>query len=83
MANVLDGDMTDEEVTAMISGDDYGVIADGDDGGLLEKIQAESKATMKSPKDKSDKDAALRGRLIRLAHSRPDLRSQLLPILAE
>ena len=83
VANVLDGDMTDEEVTAMISGDDYGVIADGDDGGLLEKIQAESKATMKSPKDKSDKDAALRGRLIRLAHSRPDLRSQLLPILAE
>ena len=84
VSNVLDGDMTDDEVTAMISGDDYGVLADGDDGGLLEKIQAESKATMKSDKsDKSDKEAALRGRLIRLAHSRPDLRSQLLPIIAE
>jgi hypothetical protein len=84
VSKVLEEGMSDEDVEAMLSGKDDEDYDDVSDIPALDKLKtkADEEGT-KGTKTKSDKEASLRGQVIRLAHSRPDLRPHLLAALVD
>ena len=85
VSKVLDEGMSDDDVKRMLSGADDDDYDDAADIPALDKLKDKSdksdKSEGKGGKGKG-KEASLRGRVIRLAHARPDLRPHLLPIVA-
>lgn len=77
VATVLSKGMSDDEVERMLSGADDDAYDDVADIPAIDKLEEKAKEEGSG----RDKKASLRGRTIRLAHARPDLRPHLLPIL--
>jgi hypothetical protein len=77
VSTVLSDGMSDEDVDRMLSGAEDDAYDDVSDIPAIDKL--EEKAQEKG--SGKDKKASLRGRTIRLAHARPDLRPHLLAIL--
>ena len=84
VSKALEDGMDDDAVKAMLEGEDDDRYDDADIP-AIDKLQEKGAKAGKDGKSdkggKSDKDAALRRRVIRLAHSRPDLRPHLLAAL--
>jgi len=88
VSKTLEDGMDDDAVMSMLEGKDDDAYEKSADIPAIDKLKSKADKSVKgksksdkSKSDKSDKEAALRGRVIRLAHARPDLRPQLLPIL--
>lgn len=89
VSKILSDGMSDDDVKRMLSGADDDEYDDSEDNPALDKLKAKAdeaskKGDAKKPDEKkgdAKKEAALRGNLIRLAHSRPDLRPHLLPVI--
>lgn len=77
VAKVLDNGMSEDEVKTMLSGADDDEYDDVGNLPSLEKLKEKGD----SQEGKSDKEAALRQRVTKLAYTRPDLRPHLLPML--
>lgn len=84
VSKILSDGMSDDDVKRMLSGADDDEYDDSEDNPALDKLKSKAdEAAKKGDAKKGDakKEAALRGNLIRLAHSRPDLRPHLLPVI--
>jgi hypothetical protein len=86
VSKVLEKGMTDAEVKSMLSGEDVDAYDAVKDIPAIDKLKGkadkEDGAGKEDKADKADKEASLRGRAIRLAHARPDLRPHLLPLIS-
>lgn len=99
VAKVLDEGMSDDDVARMLSGEDDDAYGSSEvEIPAIDKLKAKADlksaeaAAQQARQDlgeaqqeeaKSDKEASLRGRVIRLAHARPDLRPHLLAVISE
>jgi len=81
VSKVLSDGMSEDDMKAMLSGKDLDSYDEASGMESIDKLK--SKADDQKDSKKSDKDAALRRKVIRLAHTRPDLRPHLLPVIAE
>ena len=80
VAKVLGDGMSEDEVKTMLSGADDDEYEDVGALPSLEKLKEEGDSQA-DKSDKSDKEAALRQRVTKLAYTRPALRPFLLPVL--
>lgn len=76
VAKVLSDGLSDKDIESMLAGEDDKAYDEGADIPALEKLKAKGER-----QKSSDKEAALRSRVIRLAHTRTDLRPHLIPLL--
>jgi len=98
VSKVLEDGMTDDDVKSLLSGKDVVAYDDVEDIPAIDKLKAKgdvaaSEADAQKAKEdlvqaqrdeaKSDKEASLRRQVIRLAHTRPDLRPHLLAALSD
>ena len=77
VSTVLSDGMSDDDVERMLSGADDDAYDDASDIRAIDKLEEKSEGAGSG----KGKKASLRGRVIRLAHARPDLRPHLIPIL--